>query len=248
MTRGVVEGEGERQETQNGVAMADRRLANVSFFRNVNATTVAEMERRCRWFDLGKGDVLIDAGENPEKVFFLLHGELRLFLYTRVGKILSLPAVSPGAFVGLTALTEETPPPYSIDATKRSTVASMSARTFRDFMQRDPNVMQALLSTVIARQHVLIGHIEELTTLNVRARIHNELARLCRDSTNVDGSAVIFPVPTHEDLANRVGTQREAVSRELSHLQHKGVIARHDGALFVPDIACLMDAQMSLKD
>lgn len=229
-------------------AFADRTLVNVSFFRNIRATTVAEMERRCRWMDLDKGDVLIDAGEFPEKVFFLLHGELRFSLYTRVGKILSLPAASPGAFVGSTAITREMPLPYSIDATKHSTLACMSVCTFQGFMQRDPDVVQALLSTLIEQQHILIDHIEELTTLDVRARIHNELARLCRDSTTSDGSAVIFPVPTHEDLANRIGTQREAVSRELSNLQHTGVVLRHDGALFVPDIARLMDAQAKLKD
>lgn len=206
------------------------------------------MERRCRWLDLEKGAVLIEAGEFPEKVYFLLNGELRYSLYTRVGKILSLPAALPGALIGYTALSIETPHPYSIDATKRSTLACMSARTFQDFMQRDPDIVQALLNTMIECQHILIAHIEELTTLDVRARIHNELARLCRDSTNSDGSAVIFPVPTHEDLANRIGTRREAVSRELSHLQHAGLVLRHEGALFVPDIARLMDAEMNLED
>jgi CRP/FNR family transcriptional regulator, cyclic AMP receptor protein len=229
-------------------AFANRTLANVRFFRKVRATTIAEMERRCRWLDLEKGAVLIEAGEFSEKVYFLLRGELRYSLYTRFGKILSLPAALPGALVGFSALTTETPHPYSVDATKRSTLACMQARTFQDFMQRDPDILQALLGTMIERQHTLTAHIEELTTLDVRARIHNELARLCRDSTNSDGSAVIFPVPTHEDLANRIGTRREAVSRELSHLQHTGIVLRHEGALFVPDVARLMDAEITLKE
>jgi CRP/FNR family cyclic AMP-dependent transcriptional regulator len=250
--REPIESGGERHEALIGAAadrsFANRTLANVSFFRNIRAATVAEMDRRCRWLDLENGAVLIDAGEFPEKVYFLLHGELRYSLYTQFGKILSLPAALPGALIGYTALTMDTPHPYSIDATKRSTLACMSVRTFQDFMQRDPDIVQALLKTIIERQHLLIEHIEELTTLNVRARIHNELARLCRDCTNSDGSAVIFPVPTHEDLANRIGTRREAVSRELSHLQHTGIVLRHEGALFVPDVARLMDAQMNLKD
>jgi CRP/FNR family transcriptional regulator, cyclic AMP receptor protein len=250
--REPIESGGERHEAFIGAdadrSFANRTLASVSFFRSVRAATIAEMDRRCRWLDLENGAVLIDAGEFPEKVYFLLHGELRYSLYTRFGKILSLPAALPGALIGYTALTMDTPHPYSIDATKRSTLACMSVRTFQDFMQRDPDVVQALLKTMIERQHILIDHIEELTTLDARARIHNELARLCRDSTNSDGSAVIFPVPTHEELANRIGTRREAVSRELSHLQHTGIVLRHEGALFVPDIARLMDTEMNLKD
>lgn len=235
---------GNRGVGQTGGSM----LADVRFFRSIRATTVAEMERHCRWLGLDKGEVLIAAGDFPEKVFFLLHGELRFSLHTRIGKSLSLPATLPGAFVGTTALVKETPHLYSIDAAMPSTLASMNARTFRDFLRRDPDVLQALLRTMVERQHILVHHIEELTTLNVRARIQNELSRLCRDTTNSDGSAVIFPVPTHEELANRIGTHREAVSRELSRLQQTGVILRHDGALFVRDIALLMDAQMKLKD
>jgi len=227
---------------------ADRTLANVSFFRNVRLTTIGEMDRRCRWLELEKGDILIDAGVFPEKVYFLLQGELRYSLYTRVGRLLSLPAALPGAFVGSTALAREIPHRYSIDAARPSTLACMSVRIFQEFLQRDPDVLEALARTMVERQDVLIDHIEELVTLTVRARVQNELARLCRDSTNSDGSAVIFPVPTHEDLANRIGTQREAVSRELSHLQQTGVIVRHDGALFVPDIARLMEAHLKLKD
>lgn len=221
-----------------------RTLVNLSFFQNVGRASVAAIERCCRWLDVDSGEVLIYAGEFPERLFFLLQGELRISLYTQYGKLLSLPAASPGAMVGITGLTKQRANPYSIDAAKPSTLASISVRAFRDFAHRDPDVMQALFNTMVERQHVLLAYIEEFTTLDVRTRIHNELARLCRDSTNADGSAVIFPVPTHENLANRVGTRREAVSRELSHLRQTGVIVRHGSSFFVPNIARLVDGPM----
>jgi CRP-like cAMP-binding protein len=81
----------------------------------------------------------------------------------------------------------------------------------------------------------------ELSTLNARARIHKELLRLCRDVQKPDGSATILYPPTHADLANRVNTQREAVSRELSNLQALGIVLRRGGALFIPSVAKLAE-------
>jgi len=221
----------------------ERTFAAMPFFRGVEPAVVAEIAGRCRWIDIEAGTVLVGIGEQPEKVFFLISGELRLWLYTKEGKILSLPCVSPGAVVGVHSLTLEVPVPYSINVTRDSTLAWLNTRVFRDFLQRDPAMVEALLAAIIEHKNVLISHIVELTTLSVRDRIHNELGRLCRDSTGPDGSAVIFPLPTHEELANRVGTQREAVSRELSQLQSTGVIMRQNGALLVPDVSRLREPQ-----
>src|SRR5690606_22640497 len=65
-----------------------RTLVNIAFFHEIDPLTVAEIEQRCRWMDLDKGDVLVEAGEQLEKVFFLLCGELLFSLHTRVGKTL----------------------------------------------------------------------------------------------------------------------------------------------------------------
>lgn len=242
------EGEGTPNEAHTGSivhsSIESRTLANIGFFKNVSAATVTAMERCCRWRDVDSDEVLIYSDEQPDRLFFLLHGELRVSLYTRYGKLLSLPAAFPGAMIGYSGLTKENPNIYTIDAAIPSTLASIGVRAFRDFMQRDPDVLQALLNTMVERQHILLGYIEEFTTFDVRTRIHNELARLCRDSTNADGSAVIFPVPTHERLANRVGSQREAISRELSYLQQTGIIFRRGRTLFVPNVDKLTDGLM----
>jgi hypothetical protein len=37
---------------------------------------------------------------------------------------------------------------------------------------------------------------------------------------------IFCPPPTHQDLASRIGSQREAVSKELKRLERDGVITR----------------------
>ena len=42
--------------------------------------------------------------------------------------------------------------------------------------------------------------------------------------------------PTHAEIASRVATHREAVTREMNYLDREGIIERHTGRLVVRDI------------
>jgi len=62
------------------------------------------------------------------------------------------------------------------------------------------------------------------------------LLRLARDQELDADKAVITPVPTHADIASRVSTHREAVTRELTALARDGLIERGDGVLVIADV------------
>jgi Mn-dependent DtxR family transcriptional regulator len=49
-------------------------------------------------------------------------------------------------------------------------------------------------------------------------------------------AARIVPAPTHVEIASRVSTHREAVTRELSRLSRMGLIERRGGTLAVKDL------------
>ena len=52
-----------------------------------------------------------------------------------------------------------------------------------------------------------------------------------------DGKTAVFqPAPTHADIASRVSTHREAVTRELNHLAQIGLLERRTGALVITDV------------
>jgi CRP-like cAMP-binding protein len=65
----------------------------------------------------------------------------------------------------------------------------------------------------------LTDRVFEMSALNVRARLHCELLRLARSRADGNDAA-----PTHAELANRIGTHREAVTRELAVLAEHNII------------------------
>ena len=86
---------------------------------------------------------------------------------------------------------------------------------------------------------MLTDKIFELSALNVRSRLHCELLRLAAAVGVVDDQALIRPSPTHVELANRIGTHREAVTRELRDLTNQGILTQTRKQLHIKDITAL---------
>ena len=82
----------------------------------------------------------------------------------------------------------------------------------------------------------LTERVVEFSTLGVRNRVHAEVLRLARDHLSADNTAEIQPAPTHAEIASRVSTHREAVTRTLNRLAREGVIDRRRGVIIVRDV------------
>lgn len=72
----------------------------------------------------------------------------------------------------------------------------------------------------------LTTRVYDFSTLAVKNRIQAELLRLANLVPKDGKSARIFPAPTHGEIASRVSTHREAVTRELNRLCRIGVAER----------------------
>jgi CRP/FNR family transcriptional regulator, cyclic AMP receptor protein len=85
----------------------------------------------------------------------------------------------------------------------------------------------------------LVDRVLELSTLSVQQRVCVELLRLVRAGGGAVNGARIEPAPRHTELAHRVSTYREQITRELSALAKAGVLSREGSALVVQDVAQL---------
>src|SRR3546814_12757576 len=93
----------------------------------------------------------------------------------------------------------------------------------------------------MARIRLLTERLFELNSLAVRDRLHCELLRLCLAAGISDNRAVIEDAPTHSQIAARIGTHREAVTRELQQLTRKAIVAQQRRRLAVNDVAALAE-------
>ena len=97
----------------------------------------------------------------------------------------------------------------------------------------------AVLRHLAAEVRRLSERVFEFSTMVVQNRVQAELVRLAGMVGQTDGEAVLSPAPSLSDIADRISTHREAVSRELSRLTALGLLRRDHGGLRITDIGRL---------
>ena len=177
--------------------------------------------------------------DESRQVFFLAEGTARAIIYSLSGKEVSFRDVQAGEMFGEFAAIDGEPRSASVEALKPCLIAAMTAELFWEVLRDHSGVAEATLRRLTNQIRALTERVLEFSTLAVKHRIHAELLRMARDHLGEDDTAVVAPAPTHHEIASRISTHREAVTRELNHLARIGVVERRDHRLIIRDISRL---------
>jgi CRP/FNR family transcriptional regulator, cyclic AMP receptor protein len=221
---------------QSGTAQQAQSLARISVFKKLPPDSLAKIEKRCSWHTYKPGEPIVDYLDASDDVYFIATGEARASIYSVAGKAVTFSDLGPGDMFGEYAAIDGTPRSVGIEARTRCVIAVMTAETFRELLHAEPVVMLALLRQLVGKIRSLTTRVYEFSTLAVNNRIQAELLRLAGLVPRQGKSARILTPPTHAEIASRVSTHREAVSRELGRLAKIGLIERRRGALVVTDL------------
>lgn len=206
-------------------------LSRFPLFGSLGADEIAALDSRCAWRRVAAGASIIDHQDDGTDVFFVVQGHVRVLIRQPGGQNIILRDIRDGEFFGELAAIDGRPRSAGILAMTASTVARMPAAVFRDAIHRHPGVCDRVLGLLAAQVRMLATRVTEFSALNVRHRLYAELLRQSRPDPADAGRAIISPPPIQTDLAARISTHREAVSRELAALTRAGLIERRRGAL-----------------
>lgn len=223
------------QDVQSG----ESSLRAIELFQGVPEGELEALAERLRWKRYGADQQIIGHMEESTDVFLVIEGAVRVIVYSASGKEVAFRNICAGEYFGELAAIDGLPRSATVVALTESLIAAMSAEIFWRLLRRHPDFAAALVRRLAGSVRGLTERVFEFSTLAVRNRVHAELLRLARDNL-VDGrSAVIRPAPTHAEIASRISTHREAVTRELNRLSHEGLVVRQSGALVVRDVTRL---------
>lgn len=209
-------------------------LKESGFFAGLSTEDLAALAARCRWRTARAGELIIGHRDQSRDVLFLLSGLVRVNIYAHSGRQVTFRDIRPGDVFGELSAIDGKPRSASVESLVPSTLMVMPQAVFLDMLQSHPTVMIETLCRLTALIRSLTDRVVEISTLAVRNRVQAELVRLARDHGGCDG--VIRPAPTHAEIASRISTHREAVTRELSRLEGLGLIARDGRTLRVTDL------------
>jgi CRP-like cAMP-binding protein len=111
----------------------------------------------------------------------------------------------------------------------------MPSAVFVETMYTHRPLGEAVVATLVARNRAMTRRVGELGALDVRSRVHAELLRLARPDREDPKRAIILSPPNQSELASRINTRRETVSREINAMEREGLIERRRGAIVIND-------------
>jgi CRP-like cAMP-binding protein len=178
------------------------------------------------------GAEIIAEGEPAEAVFLLLEGEAVAVRYSSEGRTVSYSDIVAGDLFGEIAALDGGLRTAAVLARSRCVVGVLSSRDFEAAIAASPTLAMALMRNLARLVRLNSARVFEGVTMTVRQRLALELLRRAAPSEAGGGEMLIDPAPTHADLAARIGTHREAITKELSALAARKLL-RRDGRRFV---------------
>lgn len=214
-------------------------LRRLALFDGLSEAAIASIEALCTWRSYPAGSTILSYKDASDEVHFLIAGKARAVIYSAEGHAVLFKDILAGEEFGEIAAIDRGPRSSGIEAVEDCTLASLSADRFEEVLRSYPGVALAVLRSLTEQIRRLSERVHEFSTLGVQSRIRAELLRLAALAGISGNQATLSPAPSLSELASRVSTHREAVSRELSRLTAMHILSRERSGLRIADISLL---------
>ena len=183
--------------------------------------------------------LIVSEDETDDDVFFILSGRARAATYTDTGKEVLMSELPPGESFGIFAAIDGQPRSTNVIAINDARIARMSADHFNKVLYSHSDVTRAFIHYLVERIRHLSLRMTAVTTQDAEHRLIAELLRLSEDGMTGDDTALIEPLPTQQEFATLLFSQREAIGRDMSKLKEAGLIERKGRSLLIKSVAGL---------
>lgn len=199
-------------------------LQTIELFADLGEQELGEIDQKCAWLRYPKGRELISQSEDSTDIFFVAEGSVAAKGYSSEGKEVTYSEISTGEMFGEFAAIDGKPRSASIETLQESHVARMSSSDFRDLVATHPVIGLRLAEHLVQKNRLHTNRIFEFSTMDVRHRICAELMRMVGTDEHDGMQCIIKPAPSHYQIATKLSTHREAVSREFASLSSQGIL------------------------
>ncbi|MEE9314532.1 MAG: Crp/Fnr family transcriptional regulator [Rhizobiaceae bacterium] len=211
-------------------------LAQIPLFADLSPEVIDQYSKSCTWRRYEENELVIDYDDDSRGVRFIITGHVRIILRIATGKEVILAEMKDGEFFGETAAIDDEGRSANVTALTRSQTCNMPQKVFLEMLDKFPSVNKKVMKTLALRCRNLNSRLAEHCFLQTKHRLYTELLRQSRPRIGHEGQRSISPPPIQKDLAARIGTRREVVSREIANLKRANIVDKTTGALILCDL------------
>lgn len=185
---------------------------------------------------VGKGQIIIFAGENPAGIFYLINGFVRVYAVAPSGAEVVVNIFQPPAFFPMAWAMNKQPNKYFYQAIDKLEFYRAPVEDAMEFIKENPEVALDLLSRLYSGAEGLLEKMVYLMSGSATNRLAVEVLIGSRRFGQKERDGSYLYKISQQELANRTGLSRETVSRDIRHVPY--VIMTY-GGVRVTDIDAL---------
>jgi CRP/FNR family cyclic AMP-dependent transcriptional regulator len=187
----------------------------------------------------GPGQLIFSEGDSCSGLWIIESGRVRMFKSSPSGREQVLAIEGPGTSIGELPVFDGGKYPASAASVKEASLLFISKEVFQSLCMKHPPVALKVLRTIGRKLRGLISVIEDLSFSTVRGRLIGLLVGLAREGQQTPQGLVVTLPSNNQELAARIGTVRELVSRNFSRLQEEDLIRIEGRNVVIFDLKAL---------
>lgn len=197
----------------------------LSLFAELDDRELAAIAGVAKTRRYAKDDVIFHADEMGDVFCVIREGKVKITMISPEGKEIILTMMGPGEFFGEMALIDDAPRSATVVALEPLEVVTIWRTDFLQILQDNFSITKKLLSELSKRVRRMSLRIESLATMDVYGRLARFFLDLATQQGKVlDNGYVAVTRPTHQAIANMIGTSRETVSRLIHELMRQDLL------------------------
>lgn len=223
-------------------------LKKAQIFSGLSEAEINSLAARAVRKIYDSGEQLFTEGDPCEGFYIITRGNVRIFKSSPGGREQVLAIEGPGSSIAELPVFDGGDYPASSMAATDAEVIFISRKDFHAFCLDHPEVALKVLKVVGSRLRRLVGIIEELSFTTVRNRLVAFLLQTAKSEGRKSAQGVHISLSiSHQEIAARLGTVRELVSRNLTRLQAEGLLSVDGREILIKDIRALGELQTAAE-
>jgi len=196
-------------------------LTSIPLFSRLKDEHLDLLSAQIKQRDYAKNSIIIAEGDKSDSLYIVNEGQVKIYISDSDGREMQLQTLEPGDYFGELALLDKKPRSASAMAICHSKLSVITSDNFLKCLADNHEMALIMLQVLSQRLRDATELQRQLALMGVYGRLKSALLALV---SNCDGTLVIEPKPTQQELANSIGASREMVSRILSELKASGYI------------------------
>lgn len=184
--------------------------------------------------EYSKGDVIIHAEASGDVFCLIEEGKVKITMVSPDGKEIILSMFGEGEFFGEMAILDDEPRSASVIAVDTVRLQTIFKDDFLNLLRDNFGITKKILAELSGRLRTASHRIESLATMDVYGRLARYFLDLAEKEGKEDGRGYLaIERPTHQAIANTIGTSRETVSRLMHDLIERKLLLEEGRTIYL---------------